>query len=328
MHADPDVLSQLASAFRLEGAMGGRFSLASPWGFALPRSEHVVLLVVLRGRVHFESGEEESRTFELGAGDVVALPHGDAHVVRDDPRTLVKEAGGLRSCPHALPRHPRGGETELLVLACRFANGSDNSLLRALPRVIRYAGRDGAVVRWLEPTIELLATESAANAPGRTMILDRLAEVVFLQLVRTWLENDDDCKGWLRALRDSRIQQVLSAMHAEPGKTWTVESLAQRAGMSRSAFASRFRELVGETPLDYLTRWRMQRAAALIRVGEAPLKEVIAMSGYTSEAAFRVAFRKWAGVAPGEFRVKARGEGEAASSLARAGGVGSSPSVG
>ena len=302
-----DVLSQLAAAFRLEGAMSGRFSLTSPWGYAVPKSDHAALLVVVRGRVYFELRGEHPRSLELGPGDVVALPHGDPHAVRDDPKTPLEEAAAIKSCPNALAERHRGGQTELLLLACRFSNAPGNTLLRALPPLIHYAGHDGKVARWLEPTIQLLANESAANEPGRAMILDRLAEVVFLQLVRTWLEDEKECKGWLRSLRDSRITEALGAMHTEPGSAWTVETLAARAGMSRSSFAGRFKELVGETPLDYLTRWRMQRAATMLETGGASVKEVVAASGYVSEAAFRQAFRKWMGVAPGRAR-RARSE--------------------
>ncbi len=302
MSDQEDVLSQLATTFRLEGAVGGRFTLASPWGFALPKGEDAVLMVVVRGRVHFELRGAQTHTLELGSGDVVVLPHGDAHAISDDPRTALEEVRAIRSCPRASAEPHRGGQTDLVLLFCRFSDAPGNMLLRALPPLIHHAGHDGAVVNWLEPTVRLLASESAADAPGHTTILERLAEVAFLQLVRTWLENDEDCKGWLRVLRDSRITRALSAMHAEPAHAWTVESLAERAGMSRSSFASTFRQLVGETPLDYLTRWRMQQAAVLLRSGQAPIKEVVARAGYTSEAAFRTAFRKWMGASPSRYR--------------------------
>lgn len=306
MPDEADVLSQLAATFRLEGAMSGRFTLASPWGFSEPAGGDARVLVVLRGRVYLDLGGDSPREFVLEPGDVLALPHGDAHIVRDDPNTPPEPVAGVRSCAKQLHERHRRGHTELLVLVCRFADAPGNTLARSLPRVIHYAGQDGAVVGWLEPTIRLLAAESAAFAPGRTTILDRLAEVVFLQLVRTWLEDERECKGWLRALRDPRIARALSAIHTDPAKPWSVESLAGTAGMSRSAFAGRFRELVGETPLDYLTRWRMQQAAVLLRTGDTPLKQVIARSGYVSEAAFRNAFRKWVGDSPGSFRANAR----------------------
>jgi len=298
----PDVLSELALAFRLEGSMGDRVSLRAPWGFRLPKSDVAALLVVVRGRVHFELLGESGRTLELGPGDVVAIPHGDAHAIADDPKTPLEDITcGVPSRGDSVERH-RGGQTELLLLACRFREVQNNPLLRALPPLLHYAGHDGAVVGWLDPTVRLLAAESAGDEPGRTMVLDRLAEVAFLQLIRTWLENEHECRGWLRALKDSRIAQALSVMHNEPEQPWSIATLAARVGMSRSTFAAQFRELVGETPLDYLTRWRMQRAARMLRAGEAPLKEVVARSGYASEAAFRAAFRKWIGSSPGALR--------------------------
>lgn len=306
MSEEIDVLSQLASALRLEGAMSGRFTLAAPWGFAIPKSDTAALIVVVRGRVYFELREGGPRTLELGPGDVVALPHGHAHALRDDPHTPAEEASCVRSTVEDAAERHRGGQTELLLLACRFAHPRGDSLLQALPPLIHFAGHEGAVARWLDPTVRLLASESAASAPGRTIILNRLAEIVFLLVIRAWLDDATECKGRLRALRDSRIPQALSAIHAEPDRSWTVATLAGRAGMSRSAFASRFKELLGETPLDYLTRWRMQRAAILLQNDEVPLKEVVSRSGYVSEAAFRIAFRKWSGETPGNYREKLR----------------------
>ncbi|MGE5176635.1 MAG: cupin domain-containing protein, partial [Hyphomicrobiales bacterium] len=133
MTPETDVLSQLAKAFRLEGAMGGRFALSAPWGYAAPKGDDAMLLVVVRGRVHFELREGEPRTLELGPGDVVALPHGSAHALSDDPKTPLEPVREIRSCPTALAERYRGGQTELLLLACRFSRAPGNTLLRALP---------------------------------------------------------------------------------------------------------------------------------------------------------------------------------------------------
>jgi AraC-like DNA-binding protein len=298
---ETDVLSQLTRAFRLEGALNGRFQLGSPWGFCVPATDHATLLLVTRGRVFFELNGDEPQTFDLGPGDVVALPHGHAHTLRDDPATPVQEIGGVHSCRTALTEPRRGGQTELILLVCRFVGSPGNSLFDALPPLIHFAGDSGAA-KGLEPALRLVALESASHEPGRATILDRLAEIVFVQVVRAWLEDETQCKGRLKALTDPRITPALSAIHDRPGEAWTVESLAGVAGMSRSSFATRFKELLGETPLDYLTRWRMQRAAWLLDAGETPLKQVVALSGYASEAAFRTAFRKWIGVSPGSYR--------------------------
>ena len=125
----------------------------------------------------------------------------------------------------------------------------------------------------------------------------------------TWIDDLPEGRGgWLGALTDSQLSRALEAIHSDPGKPWSLESLASEASMSRSAFATRFKSLVGETPIDYLTRWRMQRAATLLESSNAPLKEVVASSGYASQAAFRAMFKRWVGESPGSYVVRVRGE--------------------
>ena len=301
---DVDVLSQVAEAFRLRGSIGGVYSMSPPWGFAFPQSDHATLLVVMRGRIYFEPTGTNGGPIELSPGDVVAMPHGHGCTLRDDPRTPIR--------PDAVPvpaegrcgkERASGAHTEFAGLCCQLAGGRANPLLNLLPPLIHCSGSDGRVTRWLEPTVRLLASESASTTPGRTTILNRLAEIVFIQLVRSWIDGVPETEGgWLRALADPQLGLALEAIHSEPGAQWTVASLAARARMSRSAFAERFKNVVGDTPLEYLTRWRMQRAAGLLESGDAPVKEVVAASGYASEAAFRTAFKKWVGVAPGSYR--------------------------
>ena len=203
----------------------------------------------------------------------------------------------------------RGGQTEFLAICCELAGGRANPLLRVLPPLIHCPGSDGRVARWLEPTVRLLAMESGSSTPGRTTILNRLAEVVFVQMIRTWIDDLPEGRGgWLGALGDSHLSRALEAIHSDPGKPWSLGSLASQANMSRSAFATRFKNLVGETPIEYLTRWRMQRAATLLESSDAPLKEVVASSGYASQAAFRTMFKRWVGESPSSYVARVRGE--------------------
>jgi AraC-like DNA-binding protein len=307
MATDVDVLSQVAEVLRLRGSVSWVFAIPSPWGYAMPKMNHAKLLVVTRGRVYFEMNVGKSQVLELAPGDVIALPHGHAYTIRDDPRTPLKPPPDLGSCGTSRAESPRGGQTEFVGLCCEFAGGRTNPILRVLPPFIHCPGNNGSVARWLEPTVRLIAAESTGSSPGRTTILDRLAEVAFIQLIRVWLESLPAGEGgWLRALTDHQLAGAIEAIHSEPGSSWTVASLASRASMSRSAFAGRFKNLVGETPLEYLTRWRMQRAAGLLESDDVPLKEIVASSGYTSEAAFRTVFKKWVGESPGSYRARAR----------------------
>lgn len=305
MRGSVDVLSLVAETFRLRGSVGGVCSLASPWGYEMPSSDHAALLVVTRGRVHFELSSGKRPPLELAPGDVVAMPHGDGYAMRDDPRTPVRPFEEIKGSRDAGDRV----STEFVGMCCQLEGGRNNPFARALPPLIHCRGNDGHVVRWLEPTVRLLASEAASSTPGRVTVLNRLAEIVFVQLIRSWIDEvPDGAGGWLRALGDPQVGGALEAIHAEPGSPWTVASLAGRAGMSRSAFAERFRNLVGEAPLEYLTRWRMQKAASLLESGAASVKEVVATSGYASEAAFRVAFKKYMGAPPAAYRNERNGD--------------------
>jgi len=300
-----DVLSDVAEAFRLRGSCSGTFTLTAPWGYSVPGTKDAALLVVTRGRVHFELEGPKRRVLELAPGDVVALPHGNACNLRSDARTPLRPIEEIEERLQLAPEKSRGGQTEMIALCCELVSGRTNPLLGALPPLIHCPGSDGNVARWLDPTVRLLAAESASTTPGRATILNRLAEVVFIQLIRAWVASRPESdSGWLGALRDPQLGAALAAIHSQPGASWTVATLASRASMSRSAFASRFRSVVGETPFDYVTRWRVQHAARLIDEGHVPLKEIVAISGYASEAAFRTVFRKWVGVTPGKYRAK------------------------
>ena len=202
-----------------------------------------------------------------------------------------------------------GGDTAFLGLCCELAGGRANPVRDVLPPLIHLPATDGATAGWLEPTVRLLAMESVSHTPGRSIVLNRLAEVVFVQLIRVWIDRLPAGEGgWLRALKDAQLASAMQAMHTAPGEAWTLESLAERASMSRSAFAARFKAVVGETPLDYLTRWRIQRAMSLLEQGNVPLKEIVSRSGYASEAAFRTVFKSRVGESPGSYRTRVRGD--------------------
>jgi transcriptional regulator GlxA family with amidase domain len=142
----------------------------------------------------------------------------------------------------------------------------------------------------------------ALGEPGFETIVSRLADILVVQAVRANLAQSGGCKGWLRALIDPQIGRALSLIHEKPEDDWTVESLASKVGMSRSAFAARFAQLVEEPPLTYLTRWRMQKASRLLETSHAGVAEVAKRVGYDAEAAFSKAFKRWIGVAPGAYR--------------------------
>ena len=176
-------------------------------------------------------------------------------------------------------------------------------LKRLLPELILVKA-DQAQSLALHSTLQLLASEMAEPAPGSEVMVNRLADILFIQCVRAHIaSSSENCKsGWLRAIFDPKIGVALKAMHEKVENPWTVETLAVAAGMSRSAFALRFKELLGETPLEYLTNWRMYKAIGSLQKDDRKLFEIAKSVGYDSDAAFSKAFKRVLGVAPREYR--------------------------
>jgi len=177
-----------------------------------------------------------------------------------------------------------------------------NPLMQALPPVIHLKGSDAAVQRWLAPTLDFIHAEMDAGMQGAQTVLRRMADVLFIQAVRAYATQHGCVSGWLRGLSDRRIGQALMTLHARYAEPWTLESLAREVGMSRTLLAVQFKELVGESPINYLTRWRITRAANRLRSERVSLDRVAEGVGYTSDAVFSKAFRRITGVAPGRFR--------------------------
>ncbi len=180
-------------------------------------------------------------------------------------------------------------------------------MTQLLPRFILVKAHRAQTVA-LHSTLQLLVLEMAEPAPGTEMVWNRLAEVLFIQMLRAHIASGSgECeRGWLRAIFDPKIGAALKSIHENLSDPWTVESLAKTAGMSRSAFAARFKELLAETPLEYVTEWRMQKATQLLQEPDKKLAEIALLVGYTSNAAFNKAFKRAVGLAPGEYRSLAR----------------------
>ena len=305
-----DVLTDVLETLRARGACYARLEANAPFGVALPSGPNAAFHLVLEGNCVLQV--EGQSDLELSGGDLVAIPHGLAHTLVDHAATptrrLVDLMGkGRKPGPASLQIGGRGARTTLVCGKIEFEDPVGHPLLAALPRVIMLRGGSNALVEWLDPTLRFIASEAGSTRPGAQTVVSRLADVLFIQIVRGHLASvDPEASGWLGALGDPQIGAALGRIHENPGSAWTVQSLAASAGMSRSAFATRFNRLVGEPPLHYLTRWRMQKAQRLLRDGRASLADVAASIGYDSEAAFSKAFKRAVGAAPGTYRRRAR----------------------
>jgi AraC-like DNA-binding protein len=254
-------------------------------------------------------GEEAVR---LEAGDVICFPHGDPHVLSSAP--------GMRAPPQfaALYQQARwsrlpfpvklgSGDVEVHVV-CGFL-GCDarpfNPLLASLPRVLHAS--DGPSGGWLSRLMEMAEQEARSPRPGGEGVLARLSELMFVEILRRHLELLPAGRtGWLAGLRDPHVGKAMALLHARPGHAWTLDGLGHEAGLSRSALAQHFTELVGEPPIQYLARWRMQVAAGLLDTTRDGVAAIGAQVGYTSEAAFNRAFKKLVGMPPATWRRRSR----------------------
>jgi AraC-like DNA-binding protein len=306
-----DVLTDALEAIHLKSVIHGRLELTAPWGFRVDFG-HSGFYVVTRGTCWLEV-DGVGEPVQLASGDFVLLPHGQAHVLRDNRRTRAVSAREVFSdCPKStqgcqpggIRRYGGGGALTTMVGGCFvFEDGGKNPLVASLPPVVHVKGDGGRAVQWLEASLQFVASEMASGQPGAETVVSRLADILFVQAVRAHMaQSADDAGGWLRAVVDPQVGAALSLMHEKPEAEWTVEALATRVAMSRSAFAARFAHLVGEPPLTYLTRWRMQKATRLLRAGHASIGEVASRVGYEAEAAFSKAFKRWTGMAPGAYR--------------------------
>jgi AraC-like DNA-binding protein len=318
-----DVLSDVLGAVRLRGAVFYRVEAAGPWAALAPAAADVAA-AVMPGADHVMefhvvthgtcwAGLLDQAPECLGPGDIVLFPRGDAHVVSSLPE-LPARTPDVRFGPGAaLPMTVRLGsgapvETRLV---CGFL-GCDarpfNPLIAALPRMLRVPPKPGGDP--VDEFVRIAAVESALPRPGSQALRARLAEMLFIAAVRRHLAHlPSGASGWLGGLRDPQVGRALAALHARPAQAWTLEALARAAGLSRTALHARFVALIGDPPMQYLARWRMQLAASRLTQGTEKIASVALEVGYESEAAFNRAFKREAGMPPAAWR-RARRAGE------------------
>jgi AraC-like DNA-binding protein len=312
-----DALSDVLRTVRLTGAIFFDVHASEPWvaetppgetivGAMFPGSEQLICYhVITRGNCWACIPGEAP--MQLSAGDIIVLPHGDTHVLSSTP--------GLRRTPDmALYRLPSDGRLPVSIsmgdpqgnpthFVCGFL-GCDarpyNPLLTALPRVILINDHAGGA---LAAYVQFALAESKGPRMGAQCVLGRLSELMFVDVVRRYLETlPAERTDWLAGLRDPFVGRSLAAFHRNPARAWTIESLARKVGLSRSALAERFTQFVGQPPMQYLTNWRMQLAANHLLSGTESVAVIASRVGYESEAAFSRAFKKVVGTPPSRWR--------------------------
>jgi len=305
--ASSDPLGEALHFLRMSGTFYCRSEFTAPWGLDLPAMPQCLMFHVLTlGECWLEAQGDPPR--RLAPGDLVLVPHGEGHRLVSAPG---EAAAGLFDLPRAFAseryevlRQGGGGEaTAMICGAVRFDHPAALQLVRLLPRVLEAQVRDPGPRDWLMSTLQLMENEARAMRPGGETVITRLADILVIQAIRAWIEQDPAAQGgWLGALQDRQLGCALSLIHREPARDWSLPALAEAAAMSRSAFAARFAEKVGMPAMQYVTRWRMQVALSWLQEREIAVAELAERLGYQSEAAFSRAFKRCIGVAPGSVR--------------------------
>ncbi|HEX3761888.1 MAG TPA: AraC family transcriptional regulator [Kofleriaceae bacterium] len=291
------------TALQIRSALYCRMEANAPWGAAFAGSPHAKFGLVARGSCWLEVAGEP-RAIPLRGGDCYIAAPGIAITVRDALRTRAVDGELLlrSKVGELLTLGGDGPATHVVTGLFEFDEWSRTPLSAMLPRVLVISA-DEAQASSLAATLQLLASETASRGIGSAVVVRRLAEIMFVQMVRAYHASGRAREvGWVAALGDPQLGSALRALHQAPAEPWSVARLARAAGMSRSAFAARFKAQLGETPLDYLTRWRMYKAGTLLREGVLGIAEIASAVGYDSPGAFHRAFRRVHDQPPGAFR--------------------------
>lgn len=302
-----DPLADPLRLLELTGVLHCQAKLTAPWGLDIPRiPDCIAIHIVNSGGLYLDIAGQP--TIRVSEGSLLVLPHGSAHQIRSAPNAT---ATPLTQVPVELVtgRYERmffgggGQQTHISYCGVRYDPVGARRLLNVLPLVIHLEDNKDP---WLADTARFIAREAEGILAGSEAIITRLTDIVVVQAIRSWLARSDSNHGWLAAIKDQHIGRALALIHAHPASEWTVDKLAREVGLSRSAFAARFTELVGDSVKHYLTEWRMQLARSDLLNSSANLAVLSERYGYQSEAAFSRAFKRVFGRAPSQMRTEAR----------------------
>ena len=313
-----DALSDVLRLVRLTGAVFLDAEFTAPWCIGepagvemcvehMPEAQHVVIYhLVTQGACEVALASETPRSAQ--ANDLIIIPGGEPHSLgcdlsgpRVDGARLV-----IQRSPDEAPQVRYGGGGAVTRIVCGYLacdSSLFNTILAALPRLMIVNFRDGPGGQWLTHSLQFSLAEYAAPKAGAGTVLAKLSELMFVEAVRRYIESlPPEQQGWLAGLRDRFVGKALALMHSNPARAWTVDELASCVGLSRSAFAEHFTRLIGQPPMQYLTRWRLQLAADFLHSSQRPIAAIAAEVGYESEAAFSRAFKREFGAAPAGWR--------------------------
>jgi AraC-like DNA-binding protein len=318
-----DVLSEVLKAVKLDGAMFYNAEFSAPWCFRSPGSrvlapylspdsEHVIIYHLLTEGRGYAQVEGDDRPVPLEAGDIVIFPHGDPHILRNG--AAVKPVDNAQELERVLSQGLKlcrlGGGGELTKFICGYMACEPEPsrvFLGGLPPIFKIHIRNDTSGQWLENSLRYSVDNAEASGPGGGVVLAKLSEVLFVETLRRYIAHlPQEQTGWLAGVRDPEVGKALALLHRKPAHPWTIATLANEVGISRSVLAERFRRYLSETPIAYLTHWRLQLGAQMLKSTSSGVAEIAAEVGYESEPSFNRAFKREFGLPPARFRSKSK----------------------
>lgn len=302
-----DFLADILQTLKLRGNLYFRTDLSEPWGIYVPADSNIARFhVVISGECWLGVGDEDE-PFKLTEGDLAIVPHGLSHRLMNSPdsncRHLLEVLSEQKYTGDGYLCYGGGGKTTSLVCGY-FSFDSDvmHPLIESLPRQIIVKGTSSLNFIWIDTVMKIIGNEAESNQIGSKAIIERLSEILFIQVIRAYSTTTGESIGYLAALGDSQISRALTQIHKAPGRKWTLEQLAREAGLSRSSLAEKFPSVMGVPPMEYLNRWRMLIARNALKETRKSITEIAEDVGYESEASFSTAFKRQFGESPSAFR--------------------------
>ncbi len=318
-----DVLSEVLKAVKLDGALFYNAEFSAPWCLCSPASptlalylsagsRHVIIFHLLTEGHGYAQVEGDDRPLPLNAGDILIVPHGDPHAMRNGP--LIKPVDHAEEIRRILSQGLKvsrmGGGGEITKFICGYMTCEpqlSRIFLGGLPPMLKVHIRDDASGQWLENSIRYSVDNADASGAGGEAVIAKLSEVLFIETLRRYIALlPREQTGWLAGVRDPEVGKALALLHRQPSHPWTIAALAIEVGISRSVLAERFRRYLSETPMAYLTRWRLQLGAQMLTSTSSGVAQIAGEVGYESEASFNRAFKREFSLPPARFRSQSK----------------------
>ena len=300
-----DALSGVLESAKLKTVVYPKLHFtSSSWGIEIEQDSRSQFWRLLKGTCYLRVPGE--KVIKMNVGDFVCIPHGSTHRISGKPNTTCVPASQFGKALQSGKPLFQGKDEETILMGghFEFTPSVQHPFIKSLPKVIHLNNTTKELNLWLEQAALLMNEEISGEKIGSKLILGRLVDILFVLIIRAYLEQVDIKEGFLMALKDNRISNSLKSMHEFPEKDWTLNQLAVTAGMSRSLYCREFKRLVGETPMSYLTNWRILKSKEILSVSKENISEIAIKVGYQSEAAFNRLFKSKVGETPANYRRK------------------------